>query len=103
MDYMDHDFDGCMFNLKSVHGYHKKPWRVRCNRKGVFHAMERLCDGSHQHDPSMGGTVARKTGVYTCQMCNMADYTTFGAESITIDRDALKTMTNQELERLSLT
>ena len=102
-DYMDHDFDGCMFNLKSVNGYHKKPWRLRCNRKGVFHAMERCCDGSHRHDPSMGGTVARKTGLYTPQMCSLAakimlgyymtDYAIFGAESIVIDREALKTMT----------
>ena len=114
LNYSDHNLDGCMFNLRAPDGnHHKKPWTLRCNRPGVMSKMERLCDGSHHHSPSMGGNVAKKTGLYTQQLCSMAvkcmrsyfvsDLDIFGMDSIKIDREALKTMTLQELERLSLT
>ena len=113
MDFVDHNFDGCMFNLRCHEGFHKKPWTVRTNRNGVFHPLERQCDGSHRHLPSMGGTTARKTGLYTVQLCTAAakcmlsyhetDYSIFTLDSVKIDRESLKTMTTQELERLALT
>ena len=112
--HIDHNLDGCMFNLRAQDGnYHKKPWTLRSNRFGVFSKMERLCDGSHKHSPTMGGTVAKKSGLYTPQMCSLAarcmkayyleDYNIYGLDSVKIDRESLKTMTYQEIERLSLT
>lgn len=112
--HIDHNLDGCMFNLRAQDGnYHKKPWTLRSNRFGVFSKMERLCDGSHKHSPTMGGTVAKKSGLYTPQMCSLAarcmkayyleDYNIYGLDSVKIDRESLKTMTYQETERLSLT
>ena len=113
MDYADHHLDGCRFGLRSSEGLHKKPWTIRTNRPGAFQLMEKLCRGDHAHAPTMGGNVAKKTGLYTSAFCSLAgkcmldyqmsDFGIFGAESVVIDREALKTMTEQELERLTLT
>eukprot|EP00913_Durusdinium_trenchii_P001265 g1166.t1 len=109
-------FNGC--DILKVEGrerirFHKKPWTVRSSRSGVFELMERKCNGSHTHVPLEGGCRTKKSALYTTSMCRTAAkcildnldtaYDVFGVETIKIDRESLKTMTAQELERLTVT
>ena len=62
-------FDGCMYNLKAPSGnYLKKPWKIRCSEPHRLSSLQRLCDGSHKHEPCLGGN-ARRSALYTPQLC----------------------------------
>ena len=99
--------DGCMFNLRTEQGeFMKKPWRLRTTVPGLLNAMALRCDGRHPHVPMLGGKRARRSALYTPELCRAVclclrtffdESKVFGAQAVTIDRDDLKTLTSQEL------
>ena len=110
--YEDVHLDGCCYGLQVPEGLLRKPWRFRCSQTGVFSSLARQCDGRHKHVPTMGGTRTKKSALYTPRLCQAVCHAyhnarnsgeIFGALEINVDRDGLKTMTEQELQHISQT
>ena len=104
--------DGCMFGLSTKDGLIKKPWRIRCSRPGWLTPLARKCDGTHSHIPALGGTIARQTALYTPKLCRavcsnlqrgLHEAAAFGITEVRFNKEDLKTLTEQELNRLIAT
>ena len=105
--------DGCMFGLNDGNGnLHRKPWRFRCSKPGMLNPLQRQCDGTHPHAPVIGGQLARRTALYSPELCravchclqsSLEDPRVFGAIEIQIDREGLSTLTDKELSKLGET
>lgn len=99
--------DGCAVGLRVDEGFMKKPWMLKSSSPGTFSQLSRRCDGTHQHVPTLG-TLARRSALYTPQMCRLAARGilkteiggVFGSVEVKPDYEALKTLTPQELEKL---
>ena len=100
--------DGCAFGLRCEQGMMKKPWMLRCSKPGLFTALNRRCNGRHEHVPTLG-VRARRSALYTPSLCRLAarcvmqmdEVQAFGAVEVRPDHDALRAMTTQELEKLA--
>ena len=104
--------DGCMFGLSTKDGLIKKPWKIRCSRPGWLTPLARKCDGTHAHIPALGGTIARQTALYTPKLCRavcsnlqrgLHEAAAFGTTEVRFNKEDLKTLTEQELNRLIAT
>lgn len=105
--------DGCMYGLNDGQGHFlKKPWRLRCTKPGLLRPLQRLCAGQRAHTPVIGGQLARRTALYTPELCRavcqciregFSVLRICGAIEINIDREGLKTLTDKELTALGET
>lgn len=99
--------DGCAFGLKHEDKFMKKPWMLKCTRPGMIQPLARLCPRNHEHVPTLG-KLARRSALYTPQMCRVAarcllqarSEMAYGAIEVKADYDGLKELTSQELEKL---
>ena len=99
--------DGCTVGLRSDDGLMKKPWMLKSTAPGMFSTLNRRCDGTHDHVPTLGAR-ARRSALYTPQMCRLAARCilkaeaggVYGSVEVKPDHEGLKTMTPQELEKL---
>ncbi len=108
----DVKLDGCMYGLQHRGVPVKKPWKLRCSVKGGITSMARLCDGRHEHAPCLGGDVAKRSAFYTPEMCRLAAKClmapqekindVFGALEIKIDREGLRTLTEEEVNKMAM-
>ena len=104
----------CMLGLRTPEGLHKKLWMARSKTKGAFLPLEKnIFDRSHHHVPSLGGSLVKRTGLYTAEMfravakCIMKrqepEHAMFAVSTNKIDRESLQTLTFQQVERLTVT
>eukprot|EP00435_Cladocopium_sp_Y103_P026888 s2772_g6.t1 len=100
--------DGCCYGLQVPEGFLKKPWCLRCSKAGAFSSLARQCAGHHKHVPTMGGNRTKHSAFYTPRLCQAVCHAylqdqragfAFGA--MEVDREGLKSMTDQELQHLA--
>ncbi len=109
INFEDIRLDGCMYNLKTPTGsFLKKPWKIRCSEPNRISSLQRLCDGSHKHEACLGGN-AKRSALYTPQLCQAiarcllqgSTVEAYGLFEHRIDREGLKELTTQELDRMA--
>ena len=76
----------------------------------MFSSLAQQCAGRHQHVPTLGQTRTKKSALYTIRLCRavcqayfraLRDGTAFGNFDVKVDRESLKSMTEQELSHLA--
>ena len=104
--------DGCAYGLRTEEGLMKKPWRVKCTSKNIWH-LQRLCTCEEPHVPCEGGNRTRASALYPKAMCQQVarivkkiheeqEQQVFAAQdSSDNDPECLKQFTDQELMRVA--
>eukprot|EP00972_Heterocapsa_arctica_P109365 16103606-Heterocapsa_arctica.AAC.1 len=59
--------DGCVYSLRCVAGFLRKPWRVQSTMVELREPLSRRCDGTHTHVTTRG-LIAERTALYTPEM-----------------------------------
>ena len=88
--------------------------RIMSTVSGVFTGLGRRCTGQHEHAQTLGTGVLKRTALYTPELCrgiakailqanDIAGLGIFAVSEVKVDRTVLRTMTEGELERLTVT
>ena len=112
----DHDevvLDGCQFGVQGPSGsWLGRAWKLRCTVPGTFQRMGRPCTGDHVHASPLDRfavpgnawhTPSFSKAAASCIMKPTIENYSLAVEEVKVDSNILNTMTEAELERLTMT
>ena len=111
----DHDevvLHGCQFGVQGPSGsWLGRAWKLRCTVPGTFQRMGRPCTGDHVHAspldrfavPGSACTTSFSKAAASCIMKPTSENYSLAVEEVKVDSNILNTMTEAELERLTIT